>query len=282
MGHERVERSDIAIMGTYMSASLKGSPVAAQKLAAQKLIIGNWKMNGLKEQMRELDDLVARMRDNPVPSAKVVVCPPATLQLATCDALMNSQIAFGAQDCHPHAFGAHTGDIGAEMFANLGATFVIVGHSERRSNHGETSVIVQAKAAAAIRAGLMPIICVGESEAQRDSGQAQSVVLDQVSGSLPADCDAGQVCIAYEPVWAIGTGKTPSVEDVANMHSAIRLALVSRFGKASGDGVPLLYGGSVNPANAVSLLSVSNVDGALVGGASLKADSFYAIISAVQ
>jgi triosephosphate isomerase (TIM) len=251
-------------------------------VAAHKLIVGNWKMNGLKEQMRELDDLVARLRDNPVPAAKVVVCPPATLQVATCEALTNSQIAFGGQDCHTNAFGAHTGDISADMFANLGATYVIVGHSERRTNHGETSVTVQAKAAAAIRAGLMPIICVGESEAQRDSGQAQSVVLDQVTASLPTDCDAGQVCIAYEPVWAIGTGKTASVEDVADMHAAIRVALNSRFGKAGGEGVALLYGGSVNGSNAAALLHVPNVDGALVGGASLKADSFYAIISAAQ
>jgi triosephosphate isomerase (TIM) len=249
-------------------------------VAAQKLIVGNWKMNGQKEQMHELGQLAASLKSQPKVGVKVVVCPPATLHSMASEMLVGSDIAFGAQDCHAQAFGAHTGDISAQMFANIGATYAIVGHSERRSNHGETDAVVQAKASAAIGSGLIAIICVGESEAQRDAGQAQAVVLDQVASSFPLNCDPTRVCVAYEPVWAIGTGRTPSVEDVAAMHAAIRNALVARFGEQAGSDVSILYGGSVNPANAATLLAVANVDGALVGGASLKAESFLAIINA--
>jgi triosephosphate isomerase (TIM) len=251
-------------------------------VAAQKLIVGNWKMNGLKEQLRELGDLVDRLKSSPVSAAAVVVCPPATLQHSAGELLSGTGIAFGGQDCHSAAFGAHTGDVSAEMLANLGASFVIVGHSERRTNHGETSENVQAKASAAIRAGLIPIICVGETEEIRDAGLAVNVVIDQVLGSIPKDANADEISIAYEPVWAIGTGRTPSVEDVEAMHSAIRNALDTHFGDGAGASIPLLYGGSVNPSNAASLLAVANVDGALVGGASLKAESFYAIIAAAR
>lgn len=250
-------------------------------MTAQKLIVGNWKMNGLQEQMHELADLVRRMAAAPNPFAKVVVCPPATLQIATREIVSGTTIEFGGQDCHAAAFGAHTGDISAEMFANLGASYMIVGHSERRTHHGETSEIVQEKAAAAIRAGLLPIICVGETEDIRDAGLAVTVVIDQILGSIPQGAKANEFCIAYEPVWAIGTGRTPSIEDVAAMHDAVRNTLSTLLPDGNAT-VPLLYGGSVNPSNAAALLSVSNVDGALVGGASLKADSFFAIINALQ
>jgi triosephosphate isomerase (TIM) len=248
-------------------------------MANGKLIVGNWKMNGLLAQSLEIVALTQAL-DGKLPAhVKVVVCPPATLHAHICETILASNIEFGAQDCHAKASGAHTGDLSAAMFADLGATYVIVGHSERRADHGETDALVNAKAVAALEAGLRPIICVGETEAQRDAGQAEAIVLSQIAGSVPIDCDPARICLAYEPVWAIGTGRTPSLDDVGAMHSAISGALIARFGKEAGDGIYVLYGGSVNGKNADALLAVANVDGALVGGASLSADSFLAIIA---
>jgi triosephosphate isomerase (TIM) len=247
-----------------------------------RLIVGNWKMNGLRSALSEVASLCDQLSTSQDEHAQtqVVICPPATLLAPLASQFSGRGIEWGGQDCHPKTSGAHTGDLSAPMFADLGAKFVILGHSERRADHGETDALVAAKAGSAIAAGLIPIICVGESEAQRDAGQAQDVVLGQIAGSLPADCDASQIVIAYEPVWAIGTGRVPSVEDVGAMHNAIRDVLTQRFGTNAGQDPKILYGGSVNPANAASLLSIDNVNGALVGGASLKAESFLAIICA--
>jgi triosephosphate isomerase (TIM) len=247
----------------------------------RKLIVGNWKMNGLTASISEGLSLADGLATTPTP-ATVVICPPTTLLAPLAKALSGTHVQLGGQDCHAKMSGAHTGDISATMLKDAGASYVIIGHSERRTDHGETSEIVQAKARAAIGAGLVPITCVGETQEVRDAGFAVTVVLDQVLGSVPPDCDASQICIAYEPVWAIGTGRVPSVDDVAQMHAAIRETLIVTFGEARGASIPILYGGSVNPTNARDLLAVANVDGALVGGASLKADSFYAIISAAQ
>jgi triosephosphate isomerase (TIM) len=244
-----------------------------------KLIVGNWKMNGLFATLAEakaVGDGLAMVSDD---SVKVVICPPVTLISRAHTLLLGSKVSVGAQDCHAKVAGAYTGDISAQMLGDAGATFVIVGHSERRTDHLESSELVAAKASAVISAGLMPIICVGESEAQRDAGVAVAVVLDQVQGSIPSDAKASQICIAYEPVWAIGTGATPSVEDVAEMHDAIRESLKTLFGPEDGQLVAILYGGSVNPKNVSELLSVANVNGALVGGASLTAANFLAIIA---
>jgi triosephosphate isomerase (TIM) len=244
-----------------------------------KLIVGNWKMNGLLAQCAEVTALTQHLGGKVTDSIQVVVCTPATLHLFVRDATRGTRVQFGGQDCSVHQKGAHTGDLSAAMFADLGATFCIVGHSERRANHHETDATVNQKASAALSAGLMPIICVGESEAQRDAGQAETIVLSQIAGSIPTDADPSRICVAYEPVWAIGTGRTPSVDDVATMHSAIRASLQSRFGEQAGFAIAILYGGSVNGNNAGSLLAVANVDGALVGGASLTADSFMEIIA---
>jgi triosephosphate isomerase (TIM) len=238
-------------------------------------------MNGLAASIGEALSLADGLSKTPT-SATTVICPPATLLAPLAKALGSTQVKLGGQDCHPKTTGAHTGDISALMLKDAGASFVIVGHSERRTDHGETSEIVQAKASAAIGAGLIPIICVGETQEVRDAGFAVTLVLDQILGSVPLECEASQICIAYEPVWAIGTGRVPSTEDVAQMHSAIREALKATFGETGGASIPLLYGGSVNANNASALLSVANVDGALVGGASLKSESFLAIISAIQ
>jgi triosephosphate isomerase len=202
------------------------------------------------------------------------VCPPATLIAKFADRATVSDIGIGGQDCHPEPSGAHTGDISAEMLSAVGASHVIVGHSERRANHGETDELVARKAAAAQRAGLTAIVCVGESESQREAGEARDVVARQVEGSLPADLDPARLVVAYEPVWAIGTGRTASAEDIAAMHAHIRGLLRTRFPSTP---VRILYGGSVKPANAADILAVENVDGALVGGASLRADDFLAI-----
>lgn len=244
-----------------------------------KLIVGNWKMNGLAASLGEVKAMAAGVSGLLANKVSVVICPPATLLAQVHDALANSQISLGGQDCHTATSGAHTGDISAAMLADAGARFVIVGHSERRSDHNETSVTVQTKALAAIVAGLTPIICVGESEAQRDAGEAEAVVLEQVLGSIPSTAVANQICVAYEPVWAIGTGRTPSVADVEAMHHAIRATLQRRFGQGDGQSIAILYGGSVNPKNAGELLAVPNVNGALVGGASLTAANFLGIIA---
>lgn len=243
-----------------------------------KLIVGNWKMNGLSATLSEAKAVSAALAEADCDHVKVVICPPATLIAQANYVLETTKVAVGGQDCHDKVSGAHTGDISAQMLADAGATFVIVGHSERRTDHLESSDKVQAKAAVAHHAGLIAIICVGESEAQRDAGDAEKIVMDQLSGSIPTQCKADQICVAYEPVWAIGTGRTPSTLDVGAMHKAIRLSLVHKFGETAGQSVAILYGGSVNPKNASELLAVDNVDGALVGGASLTAVNFLGII----
>jgi triosephosphate isomerase len=244
------------------------------------LIAGNWKMNGLRASLDELTALAAMLTTGDAPRALVVVCPPATILAAVARQGATSGIMAGGQDCHPAPHGAHTGDISAGMLADAGAQYVIVGHSERRDTHGETNDLVRAKAEAAIGAGLKPIICVGETEAQRDSGNAESVVTGQLAGSIPEAAGQHQVIVAYEPIWAIGTGRTPTYEEIAKMHNAIRRHLVDRFGDR-GQTIHILYGGSLKPQNAREILAIDNVNGGLVGGASLLANDFMTIISAV-
>jgi triosephosphate isomerase len=243
----------------------------------RQLIAGNWKMNG---SLAMAGDLAAALRDGADDGldCDLLVCPPATLVAVVAHALRDSGVAVGGQDCHAKQSGAHTGDIAAAMLEDCGATHVILGHSERRADHGETDALVRAKVAAAVAAGLVPIVCVGETEAQRVAGEQDAVVAGQLGGSLP-DGFAGVV--AYEPVWAIGTGRTPTEADVAAMHAHIRATLVARFG-AAGAGVRILYGGSVKPSNAASLLALPDVGGALVGGASLVAEDFLGIARACR
>ena len=244
------------------------------------LVAGNWKMNGLGATLAELKALKERLARSPVPEAEIMVCPPATLLAQARYALTGSQIVLGAQDCHPLPSGAHTGDLSAEMLADAGASAVIVGHSERRKDHGETDAMVNAKARAAYRAGLTAIICVGETEPQRRDGVTLEIVRRQLKGSLPPAARGTNTVIAYEPVWAIGSGLTPSPADVAELHGFIRGELGRLLGAAESSHVRILYGGSVKPANASELLFIPDVDGALVGGASLTASDFYAILSA--
>jgi len=238
------------------------------------LVAGNWKMNGLAGSAAELARIVAGARD--LPGVDLLVCPPATLIAQFAAIAQASPVGIGGQDCHAERAGAFTGDLSAEMLKDAGASAVIVGHSERRSGHGETDAEVRAKASAARRAGLVAIVCVGETRAQREGGQALNVVGTQLAGSLPDGATAEDLVVAYEPVWAIGSGLTPTPADVAEMHGLIRAHLGTRFGTA-GQGMRILYGGSVKPSNAKELMGVSDVDGALVGGASLKADEFLAI-----
>lgn len=245
------------------------------------LVAGNWKMNGLKASLAEIAGMAAGYDSALKARCDMLVCPPATLVAAAAQAAQGSGIAVGAQDCHANANGAHTGDIAAEMVADAGGTFVIVGHSERRTDHAETDAIVKAKAETAFRAGLIAIVCVGETQAQREAGKTLAVVGGQVAGSLPKGASAKNLVIAYEPVWAIGTGLTPTAADVAEVHAFIRGEL-NRLMGADGDGVRILYGGSVKPSNAVELMGVAHVDGALVGGASLKAADFLEIAAAYR
>ncbi len=245
-------------------------------MALRPYIVGNWKMNGTRAMLaeaRSIDRGAARH-----PGVQVGIAPPFTLVHTMAEAA--EAIGVGGQDCHAKASGAFTGDVAAAMLADAGAGFVIVGHSERRAMHGETDADVRAKAEAALAAGLGVIVCVGETEAQRDAGQAEAVVTAQVAGSLPqGDVAAVQLTVAYEPVWAIGTGRVPSVDDVSAMHRAIRAKLVELMGEGGAD-VRILYGGSVNAGNAAELLAAEDVGGALVGGASLTAESFLTIVAA--
>jgi triosephosphate isomerase (TIM) len=249
--------------------------------AIRPLIAGNWKMNGLKTSMAEFDAMVAGAC-SAIAKADLLVCPPATLLATFAEkrgGLLSADqkaLALGAQDCHPKASGAHTGDISTEMLADAGASYVIVGHSERRADHGETDQLVRQKAEAAWRAGLIAIVCIGETQAHRDAGQTLHICGGQLSGSLPDGATAANLVVAYEPVWAIGTGLTPTAEDIEQVHKFIRDNLIARF---SGEGakIRILYGGSVKPSNAAELMAVPNVNGALVGGASLKAADFLAI-----
>jgi triosephosphate isomerase len=237
------------------------------------LVAGNWKMNGRAASESELAKII---KGAAAPKADLMVCPPATLIANFAAAARGSVVAIGAQDCHADASGAHTGDIAAEMLADAGARAVIVGHSERRTDHHETDAQVRAKALAARRAGLIAIVCVGERRAEREAGKTLAVVGQQLDGSLPDGATAGNLVIAYEPVWAIGSGLTPTAADVAQVHAFIRRKLAERYG-AEGAGIRILYGGSVKPGNARELLTIANVNGALVGGASLKAEDFLGI-----
>ncbi len=238
-----------------------------------KLVAGNWKMNGLRADGQALaGELARRMRQ--VPDAEglcceLLVCPPATLLATVHGLIAGSGIALGGQDCHAAPKGAFTGDLSAEMLADAGCTHVILGHSERRHGHGETDAEIRAKIAAAHRAGLAPILCVGETRQQREAGEEIPVVSAQLAGSIPDGIDYDRLIVAYEPVWAIGTGLSATLEDIAAMHAAIRADLAPA--------ARILYGGSVNPANAAAILALPDVDGALVGGASLDAEAFWAI-----
>lgn len=245
----------------------------------RKLVAGNWKMNGLSDSLGELSALKAALAQN-APACDVLVCPPATL-LAQAAWTVKGAFALGGQDCHAQAQGAFTGDISAEMLKDAGASSVIVGHSERRQYHGETNQDVAAKAKAAWRAGLKAILCIGESLAEREGGNAHQICEAQLKESVPDGATAANTAIAYEPIWAIGTGKTPTGQDIASMHAHVRACLIARLGEA-GKEMLILYGGSVNPANAGQILDLSEVGGALVGGASLKSDDLLKIIAAVN
>ena len=239
------------------------------------LIAGNWKMNGLKAAVAEFDAMLAG--SGAVDGrADLLVCPPATLIASFAERAKGKSVAVGAQDCHMNASGAHTGDISAEMLKDAGATSIIVGHSERRADHGESDAVVRQKAEAVWRASLTAIVCIGETRAQRDAGKTLDVCGTQLKGSLPDGATATSLVVAYEPVWAIGTGLTPTVADVEQVHRFVREKLTDRF-KAEGGRMRILYGGSVKPSNANELMAVANVNGALVGGASLKAADFLAI-----
>jgi triosephosphate isomerase (TIM) len=244
----------------------------------RKLVAGNWKMNGFKADGFALArDLAARVKASP-PACEIVLCPPATLLVPVAHAIAGSGIALGGQNCHAEAKGAHTGDIAASMLKDAGCAYVIVGHSERRHDHKETDALVRAKAAAAVAAGLCAIVCIGETAAERSSGRTEAVVVRQLQASLPPRPGPAQLVVAYEPVWAIGTGRTPTPPEVAAVHARIRAALRDLVAEPAG--IRILYGGSVKPANARELMTVADVDGALIGGASLVADEFWAIAQA--
>jgi len=242
----------------------------------RKLAAGNWKMNGTRSSLAEFRAIVAGAAGA---ACEVAICPPATLIAAAAVIAAGSGVEIGGQDCHAGKSGAHTGDISAEMIADAGGGLVIVGHSERRADHGETDADVRTKAEAAWRAGLVAILCIGETEAERRGGATEAVLSRQIAGSVPDGATAGRLVVAYEPVWAIGTGLTPSLDDIRAAHSHIRSRLAERFGMEA-NAIRILYGGSVKPANAGEIMGIDGVDGALVGGASLKASDFLAIVAA--
>lgn len=236
----------------------------------KSLIAGNWKMNGIIASTGEVQALINKFSGSMPDDRDILICPPATLVAGFAASYSDEGIMIGGQDCHTSGEGAHTGDISAGMLSDAGAAYCIVGHSERRADHGESDATVKAKAEAALSAGLTPIICVGETREEREAGKAEEVVRAQLDGSIPQTTD--ELVVAYEPVWAIGTGLTPTSEDILKMHAFIR--------RKVGDDVRILYGGSVKPGNAAEILAIENVNGALVGGASLKAEDFYGIIAA--
>lgn len=250
----------------------------AKSVSVRPVIAGNWKMNGMLASRAEIQKLVKQVAKEGKLPCDVFVAPPATLIASFATLTVKSPVALGAQDCHTAVSGAYTGDLSPEILKDAGASFVIVGHSERRAGHGERDGDVKKKADATLRAELIPIVCVGESEAERDAGWTIDVVSRQIAGSMPDNATPQTVIVAYEPVWAIGTGRTPSNEDIRNVHAAIRDALVKKFGEDA-RGFRILYGGSVKPSNAAEILRIPGVNGALVGGASLKADDFLAIIA---
>ena len=243
----------------------------------RKLAAGNWKMNGTTAALAEVSALLAA---HPAPACEMLLCPPATLIAQMAAAARGSVLQVGGQDCHAKASGAHTGDISAPMLVDAGASHVILGHSERRADHFESDAMVRAKAEAALTAGLVAVICVGESEAQHDAGQTLAVIGAQLAGSVPDAATAANLVIAYEPIWAIGSGRTPTLAEIEQVHGAIRARLTARFGTAA-TAIRLLYGGSVKPSNAAEIFAVPEVNGALVGGASLKAADFGAIVAAL-
>ena len=244
--------------------------------AIRPLIAGNWKMNGLKSALAEFEAMLAGAA-GVADKADLLVCPPATLVAAFAERARGSQtLSVGAQDCHAKPSGAHTGDLSAEMLADAGARAIIVGHSERRADHGETDVLVRQKAEAVWRAGLTAVVCIGETQHQRDQGQTLDICRGQLNVSVPDGSRSDNLVVAYEPIWAIGTGLTPTAQDVEQIHGFIRELLIARF-KREGARMRILYGGSVKPSNASELMAVANVNGALVGGASLKAADFLAI-----
>ena len=242
----------------------------------RKLAAGNWKMNGVAASLAEVHSLIAA---HPSPGCEMLLCPPATLVAAMAVLARGSALTVGGQDCHVAGAGAHTGDISGAMLADAGASYVIVGHSERRADHAEGDALVKAKAEAGIAAGLVAIVCIGETEGQRDAGTTLEVIGGQLDGSLPDGATAASVVVAYEPVWAIGTGRTPTLAEISQVHAFLRARLAGRMADAGG--VRLLYGGSVKPANAAEIFALPDVDGALVGGASLKAADFGAIVAAL-
>lgn len=242
---------------------------------SRKLIAGNWKMNGLAADAEALARRLGERYAAEQPGFDMLICPPAPMIGIAGAAIAGTGVLLGGQDCHAEAGGAHTGDVAAEMLADLGCAHVIVGHSERRQNHGETDEEVRGKALAAHRAGLVSVICIGETLEERDAGETLAVCSRQIAGSIPAAAAADTVVVAYEPVWAIGTGRTPTVQDVAETHAHIRGTLSARL--AGADAIRILYGGSVKPGNAAELMAVANVDGALVGGASLSVEDFWGI-----
>ena len=243
-----------------------------------KLVAGNWKMNGLGASLGEAEALAKALQEQAA-ACRVALCPPATLVDRMARALAGGPVELGGQDCHAEVSGAFTGSVSAAMLTDAGATLVILGHSERRAGFGETDADVAAKVEAALAAGLEPIICIGETLAEREAGQAVEVVSRQVAGSLPSSLAGKAFAVAYEPVWAIGTGLTPTLEQIEEVHAAVRAAMVAKLGEG-GRVAPILYGGSVKPSNAVEILAVAEVGGALVGGASLKAEDFLGIIRA--
>ncbi|MGB0694776.1 MAG: triose-phosphate isomerase [Rhodospirillaceae bacterium] len=247
------------------------------------LIAGNWKMNGTRDFARSLSgDLALKLSGAGAVGFDLLLCPPGPLLPVVVGAVAGSGIAVGGQDCHQAESGAHTGDVAAGLLKDMGCQFVILGHSERRADHGESDALVKAKAEAALAAGLVAVICVGETEAERDAGKAFDVVTGQLKASLPDAASAETVVIAYEPVWAIGTGRTPTVADVSEMHAALRAAVAQSVDAEAAGKMRILYGGSVKPGNAAELLAPEDVDGALVGGASLVSDDFWAIAQAAR
>lgn len=244
----------------------------------RKIAAGNWKMNGVSADLAELAALGGLLPD---PAPTVVICPPAPLLFRAHEAGAAHRIRIGAQNCHNETKGAHTGDISAQMIADTGAEFVILGHSERRDTYGETNSDVRSKARAAWAAGLTAILCIGETGEDRDANNTLDIIGGQLAGSLPGEVTETNTVVAYEPVWAIGTGKVPSLDQIIEVHDFIRARLINRFGTDIGTAIPLLYGGSVKPDNAATIFRADNVDGALVGGASLKAADFAPIIDAL-
>jgi triosephosphate isomerase len=246
--------------------------------ALRPLIAGNWKMNGLSADGLALAQDVMVRAGHQALRCDLMVCPPATILAAVAEILKGGPVAVGGQDCHPEATGAHTGDVSAPMLKDAGATFVIVGHSERRADHGESDALVRAKAEAARAVGLTPVVCIGETAAERDRGKTLAVLARQVKSSVPAGLSARELVVAYEPVWAIGTGRTPTAAEIEEAHRHIRAELVAYAGSGAQE-TRILYGGSLNPKNAQAILAVPGVNGGLIGGASLKSEDFLSIVS---